>query len=121
MNSSVDLSTYLSTTGTGAYSSIVSVYTSGTDPLTTTQNDVVSAYQEHFGVKWAIVGATSTSGLTGVTGGSLVTTEVLYYFFSLPFIVLMTVLILLFYFSTLMLHLLLSSQLMENISTNPFP
>jgi hypothetical protein len=80
MNSSVDLSTYLSTSGTGAYSSIVSVYTSGTDPLTSAQNDLISAYQQFYGVKWAIVGATSTSGLSGVTGGSLISTEVCYFF-----------------------------------------
>jgi hypothetical protein len=75
INASVDLSTYLSTTGTGKYSGIVSVYTNGKDPMSAAQNTMIQAYQQMYGVKWVIVGCTSITGLSGVTAGASVSTE----------------------------------------------
>jgi hypothetical protein len=76
VNSTADLSTYLSTsTDTGAYSGIISVYTSGTDPMSAAQNTLLTAYQTKYNVKLVVVGATSIAGLSGVTAGTIVNTE----------------------------------------------
>jgi hypothetical protein len=76
VNATVDISSYLSTsTDTGSYSGIVSVYTNGKDPLSAAQNALISAYQTKYNVKWVIVGATSITGLSGVTPGTIVDTE----------------------------------------------
>lgn len=66
VSSGTDLSTYLSTSGTtGLYSGIVTI---SSTLLSGSQASVVVAYQQKFGVKWAVVGS-SVTGLPGVTAG----------------------------------------------------
>ena len=95
MDNSVDLSTYLTTTGTGKYhydshplcplcysrsppdynrySGIVSVYDiQGVDPLTSAQNTLIRKYQKKYGVKWVIVGRRDTTGLNGISAGPFI-------------------------------------------------
>ncbi len=86
VDSSLDLTSYLPTSGTAPYlcvviikretlirnrySAIVSV---DQNALTKAQQSTIVAYQQAFNVKWAIVGSRG-SGLSGITVGNKVNT-----------------------------------------------
>ena len=58
------------------YSGIVSVKWDGTDPLTSAQESLITAYQQTYNVKWVVVGTLSLSGLPGIAeAGSVISNE----------------------------------------------
>eukprot|EP00026_Physarum_polycephalum_P002197 Phypoly_transcript_02202.p1 GENE.Phypoly_transcript_02202~~Phypoly_transcript_02202.p1 ORF type:complete len:872 (+),score=170.46 Phypoly_transcript_02202:200-2815(+) len=74
VDTTTDLSQYLSTSGTGKYSGIVTVYDlQGQNPLIAPQMLQIINYQKQFGVKWVIVGRQDITALDGVTAGDLIT------------------------------------------------
>eukprot|EP00026_Physarum_polycephalum_P002586 Phypoly_transcript_02593.p1 GENE.Phypoly_transcript_02593~~Phypoly_transcript_02593.p1 ORF type:complete len:829 (+),score=203.62 Phypoly_transcript_02593:53-2539(+) len=65
------LDSYLSTSGTGKYSGIVSIKKT---LLSAAQQTSIINYQKHFGVKWAIIGS-SPAGLPGLSAGTTTSTK----------------------------------------------
>jgi len=73
VTSTTDLSQVLTTSGTGPYSGIVAVYSTGS-VFSEVQLAVINKYQQIYGVKWAIVGS-SPSDVEGVEAGAELTGE----------------------------------------------